>query len=121
MYCLSRALWLARNIQRRRLVAIIFTQTMPDGVPLELLDAVAEEMGVNADPPAGLIVHTHYEEDGRVHIVDVWESAESHQKFIEERLGPAMAKVAAQRGIDIAQAGQSESSVTEAHYVVRGR
>jgi hypothetical protein len=32
-----------------------------------------------------------------------------------------MAKVAAQRGIDIAKAGQPESSVTEAHFVVRGR
>jgi hypothetical protein len=102
-------------------VAIIFTQTMPEGVPLELLDAVAEEMGVHADPPVGLIVHTHFEEDGRVRIVDVWESAESHQKFVEERLGPAMAKVAAQRGIDMAQAGQPESSVTEVHFVVRGR
>ena len=102
-------------------MAIVFRQVMRAGVPIEMLDAVTKEMGVDADPPPGMIVHTHFEQDGRVHILDVWESEEAHQHFAESRLGPAMAKVAADNGIDPAAAGEPESSVVEVHRLVRGR
>ncbi|MDQ1698592.1 MAG: hypothetical protein QOG34_455, partial [Frankiaceae bacterium] len=52
----------------------IVKQTLPDGITLDMLDAVAEEMNVETNPPKGLIVHTHYAEDDKVHIFDVWES-----------------------------------------------
>jgi hypothetical protein len=102
-------------------MTILFTQVMPVGVPIEMLDAVTEEMGVDNDPPEGLIVHTHFEEGGRAHIVDVWESAEAHQRFAESRLNPAMGKVAATRGFDMARAGEPEMSMTDVHRMVRGR
>jgi hypothetical protein len=105
---------------RSNAMTILFTQVMPVGVPIEMLDAVTEEMGVDNDPPEGLIVHTHFEKDGRAHIVDVWESAEAHQRFAESRLNPAMGKVAAIRGFDIAQAGEPEMSITDVHRMVRG-
>jgi hypothetical protein len=98
---------------------IIFQQNMPAGVPIEMLDAVTEEMGVDNDPPEGMIVHTHFEKDGRVQVFDVWESAEQHQKFSESRLMPALAKVAAARGFDLPQ-GEPDVSVTEVHRLVRG-
>jgi hypothetical protein len=41
---------------------------------------------VDSDPPKGLIVHTHYEKDGRVHI-DVWDSFEAHDIVGQSRLG----------------------------------
>jgi hypothetical protein len=101
-------------------MAIIFTQTLPAGVPIQMLDAVTEEMGVDTNPPEGLIVHTHYEEDGRVKILDVWESAALRDAFEADRLRPAQGKVAAQLGIELPQDGQPDMSTTEVHRVVRG-
>lgn len=101
-------------------MTILFTQIMPAGVPIEMLDAVTEEMGVDNDPPDGLIVHTHFEKDGRAQIVDVWESAEAHQRFADSRLNAAMGKVAARQGFDLAQAGEPEVSITTVHRMVRG-
>ena len=102
-------------------MTILFTQVMPAAVPIEMLDAVAEEMGVDTAPPDGLIVHTHFVRDGRVQIVDVWESAEAHQRFADARLNPAMEKGAANRGFDLTQAGQPEDEITTVHRMVRGR
>jgi hypothetical protein len=102
-------------------MTILFTQVMPVGVPMEMLDAVTEEMGVDNAPPDGLIVHTHFEKDGRAHIVDVWESAEAHQRFADATLNTAMQKVAANRGFDLTQAGEPEIEITTVHRMVRGR
>lgn len=100
----------------------IVKQTLPEGVSLEILDAVTDEMNVASDPPTGMIVHTHYAEGGQVHIFDVWESESDYRAFAEKRLAPAMAKVAAQRGMT-PPGGPSGNpmDVFEAHRVVRGR
>ena len=50
--------------------------------------------------------------------VDVWESAEALQKFMESTLQPTMGKVAAAHGVDLSQAGEPEISITEVHRVV---
>jgi hypothetical protein len=99
-------------------VAIILQQVFPVAVTTELLDAVTDEMGVDTDMPAGGIMHTHFEQDGRVHVVDVWESAEAFQEFAESRLQPALGRVAAARGIDLSQVGEPETSITEIHRLV---
>jgi hypothetical protein len=101
-------------------MAIIVEQEMSAGVPMDMIEAVTHEMDVENDPPAGMLVHTHYEKDGRVHIMDVWESPQAHQEFVESRLMPAMAKVAANRGFDLAAAGQPQTVITEVLRVVRG-
>ena len=101
-------------------MAVIFEQELPEGVPIGMLDAVTDEMGVDDDPPDGMIVHTHFEPDGRVHVFDVWESAEDHNKFAESRLMPAMSKIAASRGFEL-PATQPNASVTQVHRLVRGR
>src|ERR1700712_2333466 len=54
-------------------VAVIMNQTMPEGVPIEMLDGVTREMDVKADPPPGMILHVHYQDGARVHVMDVWE------------------------------------------------
>jgi hypothetical protein len=101
-------------------MAVIVQQEMPAGVPISMLDAVTDEMGVETDPPEGLIVHTHYEKDGHIHIFDVWESVELHDKFAESRLMPAMGKIAAASGFEL-PGTQPQSAVTEVHRLVRGR
>lgn len=102
-------------------IAIIVKQVMSAAVPMDMIDAVTEEMDVDNSPPTGMLVHTHYEQGGQIHILDVWESAEAHETFVESRLLPAMGKVAAAKGFDLAAAGPPETVVTEVHRAVRGR
>lgn len=101
-------------------MAVILTQTMPAEASLEMLDAVTEEMNATADPPAGLIVHTHYESGGQVDVTDVWESAEAYETFVADRLNPAMQAVAARHGIALPD-GPPQYTLTEVHTMVRGR
>lgn len=102
-------------------MTIILQQTMPEGATLEMLDQVTRQMGVDTDPPAGLVVHTHFEEAGRVRVIDVWDSQEAFDSFQQSTLMPAMQKVAAEQGMDISQGPQPESSVLPVHGVVKGR
>ncbi|GAC1649048.1 MAG: hypothetical protein NVS4B6_24050 [Mycobacterium sp.] len=102
-------------------MAVIMQQVMPAGIPLDMLDAVTEEMGADTSPPEGMLLHAHYEQDGSVHILDLWESAEAFQAFRDSRLMPAMATVAEARGFDLAAAGPPETVFTEVHRLVRGK
>jgi uncharacterized protein YuzE len=97
-------------------VAVLVELVFPAAITIEVIDAVTDEMDVDTHMPAGGILHLHYEKDGRVHGVDVWESAEALQAFMEST---TMGKVAAAHGIDLARAGQPEMSVTEIHRLVR--
>jgi len=86
-----------------------------------LLDEVTRQMGVETDPPDGLIVHTHFDEGGRIRVIDVWESPDKFESFRDRRLMPAMQKVAADSGLDMTQAPQPETTMTEVAGLVRGR
>jgi hypothetical protein len=100
----------------------IVKQTLPEGVSLEILDAVAVEMNVDADPPPGMIVHTHYAEGGQVHIFDVWENESDYRTFAEHRLAPAMARVAEAHGLTPPGGPSGEPmDVVDVHRMVRGR
>jgi hypothetical protein len=91
---------------------------MPEGVDIAMLDEVTKEMGVENDRPAGLIVHVHFMENGRARVVDVWESQEQFESFAQQRLQPAIQKVAERRGISLES--QPETSLSEVASMVRG-
>jgi len=55
--------------------------------------AVHEQVGGTAP---GLIVHTASEVDGKVRIVEVWESRRQIDEFVQAKLGPALAKLGVQ-------------------------
>lgn len=55
-------------------------------------ERVSEAVGVDTNPPAGLIVHAAGEVDGKWQSVDVWESQADYDRFREERLMPAVIK-----------------------------
>ena len=102
-------------------MTMVMQQTMPEGTTLEFLDEVTREMRVEADPPAGLIVHTHFDEGGRIRVIDVWDSTEAFEAFRDSRLMPTMQKVAAGHGMDMTQAPMPETTMTEVAGLVRGR
>ena len=78
-------------------MAVLIEDVFPVGVTIELLDAVTDEMGVDAKLPPGGIVHVHFEKDGLAHGVDVWDSVEAYEQFVQSTLMPAMGKVLRQR------------------------
>jgi hypothetical protein len=66
----------------------------PREVTYDIYQQVSEKLDTEGNPPDGLIVHTASEVDGKLKIVDVWESEEHAQRFGQERLGPAIMEVA---------------------------
>lgn len=100
-------------------MAVILEQAMPEGVSLKMLDEVTDEMQVDDNPPDGMLVHTHFEQNGQIRVVDVWDSQEAYEAFVQTRLMPAMQAVV--QRYDAAQPPpQLEMSITPVHRVVRG-
>jgi hypothetical protein len=54
-------------------------------------DEVNEKLGT--DRPAGLIAHTGVDLNGKMKVVDIWESAEDFQNFMNGPLGAAVGEV----------------------------
>ena len=70
---------------------------------VEEYDQVNEKLG--GSPPQGAIVHAAVDlGGGRMKAVDIWESADNYQRFVQERLIPAIAEV----NPDAPQAGEPE-------------
>lgn len=67
--------------------------TQPPMLDRETYDAVNAKVGVDENPPEGLLMHSAGEVDGRFQIVDVWESAEHAERFDAERLGAGIREV----------------------------
>ena len=54
-------------------------------------DSVSERLGMEADPPAGLLIHTAgYTGRGQFRIVNVWDSQASLDSFTDGRLAEAL-------------------------------
>jgi hypothetical protein len=87
------------------IMAVLIEDVFPVGVTIELLDAVTDEMGVDGNLPPGGVMHVHFERDGRAYGVDVWDSVEAYDQFVQATLMPAMGKVAAARGLDPSKMG----------------
>jgi hypothetical protein len=66
-------------------------------------DQVNEKLG--AETPEGAILHAACDlGGGRMRAIDVWESAENYQSFVQDKLIPAIAEV----NPDAPQAGEPE-------------
>jgi hypothetical protein len=72
----------------------IVRMVSPDEVTYDVYQQVEDKLDVENNPPQGLIVHTASVVDGKLKIVDIWESEEDAQRFGQERLGPAIESVA---------------------------
>jgi hypothetical protein len=56
----------------------------------EQYDAAHQHMGIDADPPEGLIFHAGGPIEEGWGVIDFWQSREHFDRFRETRLGPAM-------------------------------
>ena len=61
-----------------------------DGGTQEQYDTVHAHIGVDGDPPAGLICHAAGPVEGGWGIIDYWESREAFDRFAASRLQPAI-------------------------------
>jgi hypothetical protein len=64
-----------------------------DGMTAERYDRLNAEINFPAEPPDGLISHVAAPTAEGFRVVDVWESVDALDRFVEERLGPAMGRV----------------------------
>jgi hypothetical protein len=88
----------------------------PDDRSTDNYDGVKERLNVEADPPAGMILHTAgFTGTGLFRIFDVWESEEAWQRFHDERLMPAVQPV-----IDAGGAPPSADYTYELYDVIKG-
>ena len=69
-----------------------------EGVTKKEYDAVNAALGIDqetgeGDWPDGLVTHTAgLNEDGHLVVIEVWDTPEHQARFMEERLGAALAK-----------------------------
>jgi len=59
----------------------------------EQYQAVNAQMGVDANPPEGLIFHAAGPIEGGWGVLDFWESREQFDRFLAERIGPAIGEL----------------------------
>jgi hypothetical protein len=72
-------------------MATVMTQRVPGGAAF--YDRLNDEMNTNSDLPSGLIHHYAARDGEDMLIWDIWESQEDYERFMNERLMPAFAKV----------------------------
>lgn len=69
-----------------------------DGVDRAMYDAVNECLGLNpatgqGDWPDGLLAHSGATKQGGLVVFEVWESQEAQERWMTDRLGPALQDV----------------------------
>lgn len=81
-----------------------------DGVTPEQYDEARDKVDWEGDAPQGGMFHVAWFEPGTMRVIDVWESPEAFQRFVDERLMPAVQAL----GIE----GQPEVDIQPAHRVL---
>ena len=64
---------------------------------LDDYDATCRAMNFPADWPDGLLAHGSAEVDGRLRVLDVWQSREQFDRFVQERLQGALGEAVGDR------------------------
>ena len=59
----------------------------------EEYDRAREQVGWDRETPTGAKLHVSGFADDGLHVLDVWESEQAFNDFMEQRLGPAVAEI----------------------------
>jgi hypothetical protein len=89
-------------------MAVVMRMSWPE-VTAEQYDEACEVVGWERDVPQGAIFHAAFLDEGGFKVVDVWETAEDFQSFVDNRLMPGIAQV----GIE----GEPSVTISPAHRV----
>lgn len=85
-----------------------------EGGTQDQYDAVHGHMGIDADPPEGLIFHSAGPIEAGWGVIDFWESREHFDRFLGSRLGPALQEVG-----DQAFAGPPDIKEFSVHHITK--
>jgi hypothetical protein len=81
---------------------MLFVTTLDvTGLTAEEYRAILDEMGVETKPAAGIFLHLTTRTDFGYRIVEIWDSKEGFEEFLEKRLGPASRALGLERKTDI--------------------
>jgi hypothetical protein len=61
-----------------------------DGLTVDQYEQALEKVGWDRNVPDGAKLHVSGFSDGGLNVLDVWESPEAFQAFLDHRLGPAV-------------------------------
>jgi hypothetical protein len=79
------------------MAVIVITEA--EGITTEMYDAVNEKLFAQGPLPDGQLFHAAgVGEDGKLRVIDVWESIEDHDRFRDERLLPTIHETSVERG-----------------------
>jgi hypothetical protein len=67
-----------------------------DGVAPEQYNQTRDLVEWETETPEGAIFHVAWFDGGGLNVIDVWESPEQFQRFVDERLTPATTRVGIQ-------------------------
>ena len=71
------------------------------GLSQDEFDEINREVDPHGNPPDGLLFHASGPIEGGWGVIDFWESSEHHQRFVAERVMPAMAAAGATGAPDV--------------------
>jgi hypothetical protein len=73
-------------------MAVTLFMRIPELTP-ERYDLVMAELALDANPPAGMILHTAAEAVGAVNVYEIWQTSRAAESFVENRLGGTLARL----------------------------
>ena len=73
-------------------MAVAMTMHWP-GLTSDQYDALMAKLGLDANPPAGAILHAASETDDGIEVFDVWQTEQAFNGFLAQRLLPAVSEL----------------------------
>jgi len=70
-------------------MAVVLFARVPE-LTLDRYNRMMVEFGLDANPPAGMVLHVATEAVGAVNVVEVWQTEQAAEGFVEARLKPAL-------------------------------
>lgn len=80
-----------------------------EGITPDQYDALRPVVRWETDYPEGAVFHVAWFDGGGINVIDVWDSPEQFDRFMQDRLGPAVQQL----GIE----GQPDIKWSDAHAV----
>jgi hypothetical protein len=73
-------------------MAVAMTMHWP-GLTSDQYDAVMAKLGLDANPPAGAVLHVASETDHGIEVFDVWQTEQAFHGYLEQRLLPVVSEL----------------------------